>query len=448
MAIEFMPHQEEGIGFLMNTDASLLHWDMGTGKTYTAAFAAREVMRGGCTVVVCPAVARRNWAREIEAVHGDRVTVNVIEKGSDKLAGDFVVISYELATRQRNKLSQIDIDVLILDESQFLKNIKSKRTAAIFGHQGLARQAGVVWCLSGTPTPNNIMEIYPWLHCMHPEVIETPRGAPMSGIQFRDAFCETVETPFGINIVGTKTGPSQDLWRALQPVVSRVRKEDVLKDLPPVRFQDYPVAGDATVREVRRLEQEHRDAIEQVIEGARGSGQVDMHLTTLRRVTELAKVGDAIAMVRQELEDEAIEKIVIFANYLDTIDALTTGLEEFNPVAVHGSVSANQRQAAIDTFQEGIDCRVFVGQVQAASTAITLHAHGDCQDVLFISADWVPANNAQAVARVHRKGQPNAVTARFLHLENSLDEQVQKTLIRKSHQLSTVFEERNAHHAA
>ena len=68
--------------------------------------------------------------------------------------------------------------------------------------------------------------------------------------------------------------------------------------------------------------------------------------------------------------------------------------------------------------------------------------------MLFVSADWVPANNAQAVARVHRKGQTNAVTARFLHLENSLDEQVQKTLIRKSHQLSTVFEERNVHHAA
>ena len=202
------------------------------------------------------------------------------------------------------------------------------------------------------------------------------------------------------------------------------------------------------MREVRRLEQEHRDAIEEVISGARNDEQVAMHLTTLRRVTELAKVGDAIAMVRQELEDNAIQKIVIFANYLDTIDALTNGLDEFSPVAIHGSVGAGQRQAAIDTFQGDAGCRVFIGQLQASSTAITLHAHGDCQDVLFISADWVPANNAQAVSRVHRKGQTNAVTARFLHLENSLDEQVQKTLIRKSHQLSTVFEERTAHHAA
>jgi len=448
MPIEFMAHQEDGIEFLTDTDAGLLHWDMGTGKTYAAAFAAREVMRGGHTVVVCPAVARRNWAREIEAVHGDRDTVTVIEKGADKLEGDFIVISYDLALRMHARLSEIEIDVLILDESQFLKSIKAKRTTAIFGYRGLARQAANVWCLSGTPTPNNIMEIYPWVQCLHPEVIETPHGRPMTAIQFRDAFCETVETPFGINILGTKTGPSQDLWRALSPVVSRIRKQDVLKDLPPIRFQNYAVSGDATVREVHRLEQEHRAAIEEVINGARNDEHVAMHLTTLRRVTELAKVGDAISMVRQELEDDAIEKIVVFANYLDTIDALIDGLDEFNPVAVHGSVGAFQRQTSIDLFQDHIDCRVFVGQLQAASTAITLHAHGDCQDVLFVSADWVPANNAQAVARVHRKGQTNAVTARFLHLENSLDEQVQKTLIRKSHQLSTVFEERTSHHAA
>lgn len=446
MAIELMDHQEAGIDWLRERDNALLHWDAGTGKTFPAAFVADET---GRALIICPAVARLNWRKEIHALLGDRVSVNVVKKGSDDLkGGDFVVVSYDLATRKHRELAAAGFDVLVLDESQFLKNPTAKRTQSVYGPGGLARAIKKVWCLSGTPAPNHIAEIYPWLVCRLPDLIAGPGGRPMTFWQFRDAFCEVAVTPYGTQITGTKSGASRELWQTLSPHVDRVLKADVLKDLPPVRFQEYAVLGDATTREVRRLEQEHRDAIEQVIEGARGSGQVDMHLTTLRRVTELAKVGDAISLARQELQDGAIQKIVIFANFLDTIDALSAGLDEFNPVAIHGSVSATRRQDAIDSFQDDPETRVFIGQLTASSTAITLHAHGACQDVLFVSADWVPATNAQAVARVHRKGQTNAVTARFLHLENSLDEQVQKALIRKSHQISTVFEERTAHHAA
>ena len=91
---------------------------------------------------------------------------------------------------------------------------------------------------------------------------------------------------------------------------------------------------------------------------------------------------------------------------------------------------------------------MIVGQTLAAGTAITLHANGACQDVVFLGFDWVPGANAQAVARVHRKGQTNHVHARCLHLSNSLDEALQKTLMHKSRNLNDMYGERNEHHAA
>lgn len=451
MSIELMPHQVAGVEFLKDCDSALLHWDMGTGKTYPAAQAAGDCIEDGVCVWVGPAVSRRNAKREIEAIHGSRYTVKVIEKGSDKIAGaDFYILSYDLVNRDAvlEKLFDLDIDVLVLDEVQYCKSHTSKRTGRILGHRGLASRARYVWGLTGTPCPNNISEIFPWVHSRHPEVIDTGRGKPMNFYEFRDTYCQMVETPWGDKIVGSKVEPSGALWMALDPVVDTIKKEAVLHDLPECRFAEIAVTGDKTVKHVRDLEEEYREQLDAVISGAAGAETFDMHLTTLKRATEMAKVGDAIEMIRQELEDGAMEKVVIFASFIDTIKALQDGLKEFTPRAIYGAVSAGARQDAIDAFQSMEDYRVMIGQTNAASTAITLHANGACQDVVFVSADWVPANNAQAVARVHRKGQRNAVLARFLHLENSLDEAIQKTLMRKSRQLATIYGEGVTHHAA
>ena len=451
MSVELMPHQVDGVAFLKDCDSAMLHWDMGTGKTYPAVTAFGDVIEDGRVVWIGPAVSRRNVAREIAAVHGSRFTTKVIEKGSDKLEGaDVFILSYDLVTRDTvfERLLDLDIDVLVLDELQYLKNHKSKRAGRILGHQGLASRSKYVWGLTGTPCPNHIGEIFPWVHSRHPEVIATRSGRPMGYYQFIDAFCQQVETPFGNRIVGSKVEEGGALWDALEDVVDTVKKEDVLHDLPPVRFAQVEVAGDKTAREVRELEEEYREQLDAVIAGTQGFDTLEMHLTTLRRATEMCKVGDAIEILRHELECGAIEKVVVFASFIDTIEALLEGLKDYGARGIHGSITPKKRQDAIDGFQSMEEYRVIVGQTLAAGTAITLHANGLCQDVLFVGADWVPANNSQAVARVHRKGQRNAVTARFLHLSNSIDEAIQKTLMHKSRQLSTIFKEEVKHHAA
>jgi len=451
MSVELMPHQVDGVAFLKDCDSAMLHWDMGTGKTYPAVTAFGDVLEDGSVVWIGPAVSRRNVAREIAAVHGTRFTAKVIEKGSDKLEGaDVYILSYDLVNRDTvlDGLFDLKIDVLVLDELQYLKNHKSKRTQRILGHGALASRSKYVWGLSGTPCPNHIGEIFPWVHSRHPEVITTRSGRPMGYFQFIDNFCSQVETPFGNRIVGSKVEEGGALWDALGDVVDTVKKEDVLHDLPPVRFSQIEVAGDKTARNVRDLEDEYREQLDAVIAGVQGYETMEMHLTTLRRATEMCKVGDAIEMLRAELEDGALQKVVVFANFIDTVEALLDGLQNFGARGIHGSVTPKRRQDAIDGFQSMEDFRVIVGQTLAAGTAITLHANGLCQDVLFVGADWVPSNNAQAVARVHRKGQRNAVTARFLHLSNSIDEAIQKTLMHKTRQIKTIYGEEVQHHAA
>ena len=443
--IVLMPHQEEGADWIASTDGdNLVDGDTGVGKSYLG-IAAADRTGAKNILVICPAVARINWGREVAVCQTMDRNITVIEKQKDiqdDLEG-FVIVSYDLAVRLAEQLSRFDWDFLFLDEVQFLKNKDAKRTRAVFGYRnvpGIAASAERILALSATPAPNHIGELWPWLHAIGYVTEDHSR--------FLRRHCRLQEPPWGIKVTGNKREAVAALMQRVSPSIMRIRKADVLKDLPPVRFSSLEVPGDRTAEHVRSLEGDYREEINQLIQSIQSKALPPSdHLTTLRRLTEMAKVGDCIALLSQELSDRAIKKVVVFATYRDTIKALGEGLSRFGVEILHGGIPAGRRQEAIDNFQSG-DARVFVGQTVAASTAITLHANGACQDVVFVSADWVPSNNTQAVGRVHRKGQPGAVMARFLHLSNSIDEAVTRALSHKARMLGEIFGDRGDHHAA
>ena len=65
---------------------------------------------------------------------------------------------------------------------------------------------------------------------------------------------------------------------------------------------------------------------------------------------------------------------------------------------------------------------MFVGQIQAAGTAITLTA---ANRAVFVEQAWTPALNYQAVKRHHRIGQGRPVLAEVLAVDGSIDHAVQ-----------------------
>jgi SWI/SNF-related matrix-associated actin-dependent regulator 1 of chromatin subfamily A len=65
-------------------------------------------------------------------------------------------------------------------------------------------------------------------------------------------------------------------------------------------------------------------------------------------------------------------------------------------VSLHGGTPASDREANVFRFQDSKSCRVFIGQIIAAGTGLTLTA---ADRAIFIEADWTPANMAQAAKR-------------------------------------------------
>ena len=133
-----------------------------------------------------------------------------------------------------------------------------------------------------------------------------------------------------------------------------------------------------------------------------------------------------------------MRKIVIFAHHRDVIARLVTGLSRFNPVILVGGMIPQARQNSIDAIQGDPSVRIFIGNIQAAGTGITLApASSVC---LFAELSWTPAEMTQCEDRLHRIGTKDSVHVQHLVLEGSLDAMMVKVLIKKQRILDAVLE--------
>lgn len=455
--IELFPYQQEGAKWLAGRKTALLADQMGLGKT-AQVIRACDLLGLNRILVVCPAVARVNWLREFEKFSTtSRPAVAVM--GQRERIGDksLVVCSYDLTLStaiSSQLLRSRRWGVLVLDECHYLKAPAAKRTRAVLGRDGLVRQADRVWALSGTPAPNHPAELWPLLYTF---------GLVSEGYdRFVERFCLSYETPYGKQITGARRERIPELRAILGRVMLRRKKEDVMTDLPPIWYQDVVVEPgpvdidvepsfvqwvfptDRTAELHQQLDRE-RQLVETTIkttgagrDGLKALEALSSSVSTLRRYTGLQKVQATAEMIAAELEAGAYEKVVIFAIHQGVIEGLRSRLSKFKPVTLYGGTKPEKRQRNVDKFQRSPKCRVFIGNIQAAGTAITLTA---AHNVVFIESDWVPGNNAQAAMRCHRIGQTKPVTCRFVGLSGSIDEKISQVLKRKTRDLTKIFDE-------
>ncbi|MCE7902846.1 MAG: DEAD/DEAH box helicase [Gammaproteobacteria bacterium PRO9] len=418
------PYQNRGVEFLAPRPVAFLLDQQGLGKTPQAIRAADHISAETITVL-CPAIGRVMWQRAFGrwATKAHKVTVK----------------SYDEAVAI--KPQALACDLLILDEAQYLKNQTAQRTRAVYGHlvqrkNCIAQFAEMVWLLSGTLTPNGGQELYTHLRALLPELIQRD-GAPLLQWQFEQRYFHTVTDMRTRRVVvrGARAGALTELHGLLRPHYLRRLKRDVLPELPPLRTEVavLPVAQPGYTPEQQALIEAATAAM------AQGSDVDAVPLSTIRRMTGLAKVGPALEYI-QGILDGGEPKVVVFAHHRDVIEALRGGLAEHGAVVLWGGLTDKQKQTAIDGFQSDPRVRVLVGQITACNAVIDLSA---AAREVFVEFSFVPGENAQAAERCHRFTTVNPVLASFLTLEGSLDEAMTRIVERKTAAIAALWKDEN-----
>lgn len=438
--LKLHPYQEEGVSWLKTKKLALLGDQMGLGKSAQIIRAIDELQLRRC-IIVGPSIARVTWQREFEKwslTTAPKLKIRILRKRieePDFEHDEILICSFDYATHNFVSLSKFKPDLLVVDESHFLKSIESKRTKAILSGAGLIHSSKRTWFLSGTPMPNHPGELWPMMY--------TFQATNLKYEAFVRRFCHTYEFNGATVISGTRKENTPILKEALDKIMMRRLVRDVLPDLPRVRISELPIEAEleTLTPELKEQWKTMENFFHNMPDDLSPLAQlqclesVAQSIATLRRYCAMMKVKPICDLIKEELENKAYEKIIVFGIHREALLGIEANLQQFGAVRIAGDVDPIKRQEAIDRFQNDPNCHIMVGNIGAAGTNITLTA---ASEVLFLEEDFVPGNNAQAIARAARIGQKSSVNVRLSSIANTIDEKVSSILTRKLREILEV----------
>lgn len=428
------PFQTTGVEFLASRQKALLADEQGLGKTVQAILAAKQ-LKARKILIVCPAVVKYVWHREITEWTGEK-DIQVVEGMFARVKDSAVtIINYDLLASPvvyEQIISRL-YSLGIFDEAHYLKGRDTKRTKAVLLRGGVASRCLYKWFMTGTPVLNRPVELYPLLKACAPELL----GEYSSFNSFAHRYCGAYFDGYDLNVRGHSNVDELNTKLTRSGFMLRRLKSEVLRELPEKQYQIIPL-GKEGIKNSKLFRFLKTDARKQTPSSLDGGD-----LATERRELALAKLPHVLNHLRSLLESE--QKIVVFAYHREVLEQLQKDLGEYNPGLVYGGVSAVKRDQIVQDFRTKPQCRLFLGQITAAGVGITLV---EARTAIFAEISWVPGEIFQAVDRIHRIGQKEKVLIQFMVWENTLEEFMLRSVIDKKHVVEAIVEQKDEEQAS
>lgn len=425
------PYQEEDVRKIEEFNLrALVAGEPGVGKTLESLLTCQDHPNLKPIVVVCPKSLKWNWAKEAKMHIGMKSTILESSPPSNKkvkFKHDLIILNYDILGKWLGILQSIKPKIVIGDEIHFIKSRGRVKRVRYF--KQLCKDVPHILALSGTPMVNRPAELWNILNLLYPNEFDSWR-------EFGDAYCDPQWTRWGLQYIGASN--LEELHnRMLKCCLVRRLKSDVLKNLPPKSRYIVPLPIENP--------KEYRDAERDFIEWLKK--QDPKKASRAKRAEKLVKIGYLKRLAAQlklksvfEWIDNYLEesegKLILFCIHKKILGDIYKKYSKL-AVFIDGSRNDEQRKDAVETFQKSKHCRIFIGNIQAAGTGLTLTASST---VVFIELDWTPGGMIQCEDRAHRIGQQNKVQIYYLIAHNTIEERLCEILQRKQKNLDTTLD--------
>ena len=425
---ELYPFQYVGVRFAeLAGGRALIGDDMGIGKTIQAIAYCALHPENHPVLVVCPANVKYNWVKEFQTWLPN-LSTEAIKNGKAEIPDtDVVVINYDLMKKKQLDLEDVGFNIVIFDESHYLKNSKAQRTQASLD---VARGCNDILCLSGTAITNRPIEFFTTLNLLRP----TEFG---NFFAYAKRYCNAQHNGYGWDFKGSSN--ESELHERTRAFGIRRLKKEVMAELPDKIRQIVYV--EPTVKEKREYNNVQRSWMSEYqmhkSSGSLPAGFVLNMLTELRHHCGILKVNATVNWVK-EYHEMTGKPIIVFAHHKDVVASVIEDLQDVMTVGrITGEVSAEKRQERVEAFQAGkID--VMVCSTVAAKEGLTLTA---ADTVVFVEREWTPAWEEQAEDRVNRIGQDaKTVHAVYLSVAGTIDEKFNTVVEEKREIIQSILD--------
>jgi hypothetical protein len=227
------------------------------------------------------------------------------------------------------------------------------------------KEPAAVYLLTGTPLTNRPRDLFVLL-----QLAGHPLGR--SFLSFAKRYCAAEKTQYGWKTDGASN--LKELTVQLHGTMLRRAKEDVLSLPPKLRtWLPTTVAAGIAAREIREVVTLllARRSGTSVASDARSRTDLLSLLTKARQKLAVAKIDTTLDLVRGAVEQG--EKVIVFSCFDDPVQTLAKAFGS-QAVVLTGKVPSAKRQGLVDRFQHDDKIRVFLANIIAGGTGLTLTA--------------------------------------------------------------------------
>ena len=320
--------------------------------------------------------------------------------------------------------------LIAIDESTTIKNHKAKRTKALMK---IASAFKYKRLLTGSPVTKSPMDLYSQCEFLRPGLLGYDSYYAFQG-RYAVMQRKTMGSHAFQQIVGFRN--LDELTFKIDQFSYRVLKQDCL-DLPDKIY---------TVRYVG-LTKQQRDMYNSIKQHALvmlDDGELSTAPAVITQMLRLQQIlsghlktddGDTIYFdskrmdALKEILEEHDGKAIIWSRFRYDIQQITKMLNDtFGQgcaASYYGDTSDDERQRAVNDFQNSEHLKFFVGNPSTAGYGLTLT---EADLVIYYANDFNLETRAQSEDRAHRIGQKNNVTYVDLISEGTIDERIVKSL--------------------
>jgi superfamily II DNA or RNA helicase len=347
---------------------------------------------------------------------------------------DVLITSYGTLRNDIQRFTGLRFGVVVLDESQAIKNPMSQTARAL-----VQLDAGHRIALTGTPVENTLLDLWSQMNFLN-------RGLLGSYRYFNDHYIKPVE----------KTGDKRrgaELARLIRPFVLRRTKQQVTPELPEkiekTEFCEMTPAQRELYEETKsQYRNEIMDALTQM--GAQRS-----RFKVIAGLTRLRQMAINPQLVHEDYEggsgkDEHIihsmqralangHKTLVFSQFVQHLQILENWLidNDIPYCKLVGEMSGKERSQQIDRFQEDPEIGIFLLSLKAGNAGINLTS---ADYVLLCDPWWNPFVMKQAESRAHRIGQKKTVFSYKFITRDTIEEKIMRMQERKTELAGAVIE--------
>jgi len=417
-------YQEDGTLWLYNLyknniDGGLLADEMGLGKTIQV-IAFLLLAKSKRNLIIAPASLVHNWKNEIfkfTDITEDKISLTIEDNSL------ITILSYEYARSKIDILQKQNFDILIMDESQKIKNHKTQIFNAI-----MQIQRNFTIIMTGTPIENSLNDLWNMLFTINPSLHELYTSKIQPLLLDKENYTKAIELTISI----------------LHPIMIQRKKKQVL-DLPNRDTQTLLI-------EFTRQEKDKYTQLVNTFTSALKSGLsgriqsialegllrlrqycsihsiVPQSLLTTHNLVD-SKIDETLKIIKASIKSN--EKIIVFSQFTSSLDKLEILFKElkYSYLRLDGSTSKNNRNKYVEQFQDtNSEYTIFLISLKAGGVGLNLTS---ARTAILFEPWWNPAVEEQAFARIDRIGQKQTTKIYRLIYKSSIEEKIDNLIQQK-----------------